>query len=113
MVLLKNDKQILPLKKETKIALVGPFANVQNQMFSMWAFRGDVQSVVTVHDGLKQEFDKVDYAEGSLITDEPVFLEKSRGYYNAEEQEKRVAEAVKLALSSDVVVAVLGEASNM
>jgi beta-glucosidase len=113
MVLLKNDKQTLPLKKEAKVALIGPFANVQNQMFSMWSFRGDVKSVVTIYDGLKQEFAQVDYAEGSLITDEPVFLEKSRGYYNAEEQEQMVAEAVKLAASSDVVVAVLGEASNM
>ncbi len=113
MVLLKNDKQALPLSKDTKIALIGPFANVQNQMFSMWAFRGDADSVISIYDGLKQQFKSVEYAEGSFITDEKVFLKKSRGYYNAEEQASMEDKAVKLAKSSDVVVAVLGEAMNM
>ncbi|MCW3804521.1 beta-glucosidase BglX [Plebeiibacterium marinum] len=113
MVLLKNDKQTLPLKREAKIALVGPFANIQNQMFSMWAFRGEADSVVTIYKGLQEEFDNVKYAEGSLITDEPVFLKKSRGYYNIDEQERLQEEAIELAKESDVVVAVLGEAMNM
>ena len=32
MVLLKNDKQVLPLKKDTKITLVKPIANASNNM---------------------------------------------------------------------------------
>ncbi|MBL4559357.1 MAG: beta-glucosidase BglX [Labilibaculum sp.] len=113
MVLLKNDNNVLPLNNESRIALIGPFANVKNQMFSMWAFRGETDSVVTILNGLKKQSSKVTYAEGSFVTNEPVFLKKSRAYYNEEEQKEMLANALDLAKKSDVIVAVLGEAMNM
>ena len=47
MVLLKNDN-ILPLKKNTKIALVGPFANDKENMLGSWHADGNPDDVVTL-----------------------------------------------------------------
>ncbi|WP_320019505.1 beta-glucosidase BglX [Labilibaculum manganireducens] len=113
MVLLKNENQTLPLSRQSKIALVGPLADVQNQMFSMWSFRGETDSIVTILNGLKKQQNKIVYTEGSFITDEPVFLGKSRGFYNDQEQAEMIAKAIEAANQSDVIVAVLGETSNM
>jgi beta-glucosidase len=113
IVLLKNDNNVLPLKKDCNIALIGPFANEQREMFSMWSFRGEPDRVITMLDGIKKHNPNVKYAEGTQVTDEPFFLKKSRKIYDKEEQEKLIAEALEIANKSDVVVLVLGEALNM
>lgn len=113
IVLLKNDKQTLPLAKNSKITLVGPFANNKQEMFSMWAFTGDSKSVVTLLDGIKKQSPEVIFAEGTQVSDDTIFNKKSRKTYDAERQLKLINEAVEMAGKSDVVVAVLGESASM
>lgn len=113
IVLLKNENNALPLKKDAKIALIGPFINEPSEMFSMWSFRGDVNYVITIEKGIKKQNPNVGFTKGTQITDEEYFLNKSRGFFDEDEQKQLVAEALDLAHKSDVVVVVLGEGQNM
>lgn len=113
IVLLKNDNQTLPLSKNSKIALIGPFANNKQEMFSMWAFTGDSKSVITILDGIKKLAPEVTYAEGTQVSDDTIFNKKSRKTFDMERQLKLINEAVELTGKSDVVVAVLGEPASM
>lgn len=113
IVLLKNANQTLPLSKNSKIALIGPFANNKIEMFSMWSFTGDSKSVITLLDGIKKQDTAVIYAEGTQVSDDTIFNKKSRKTFDAELQLKLMNEAIETAKNSDVVVAVLGEPSSM
>jgi beta-glucosidase len=122
IVLLKNDKQILPLKKSGKIALVGPLADSKADMLGTWAMGGEVEKVVSLLDGLKNvggNSVSVLHAKGCEFTDEPYLLKTMQSPLlptsekHAEElkrkAEEMIQEAVKLAKQSDVVVAAVGE----
>ncbi len=113
IVLLKNENDILPLKKDIKIALVGPFADNKQEMFSHWSFRGDTEHVVTMLEGIKKQNSNVSYAEGTQVTNDSIFLKKSRRIFDMEEQQKMVSEAVNISKDADVIVAVLGEQMTM
>lgn len=113
IVLLKNANQTLPLSKNSKIALIGPFANNKQEMFSMWSFTGDSKSVITILDGIKKQDPAVIYADGTQVSDDTIFNKKSRKTFDAELQLKLINEAIEAAKNSDVVVAVLGEPSSM
>ena len=123
MVLLKNDKQILPLKKSGTIAVIGPLANSRKDMIGTWAFNGG-DKVTSVVDGLKNiggSSVSVLYAKGSELTDNPL-LAKSDAFFSrpGEKQksgpvispEQLLKEALQTAEKADVIVAVLGESSS-
>src|SRR6266852_4879098 len=101
-VLLKNAglsgrAAVLPLSSETKsIALIGPLTDDAPDMQGSWAGQGRLQDVVTLREALTQRIGSshVRYAKGSEInggTDE------------------QLAEAVKTAEQSEVVILALGE----
>lgn len=102
MVLLKNEKNILPLKKTYKrIAVIGPLANSKTHPLGGWSAMGDSVDVTTVLEGLKNYVDKkidIAYAEGCKIDDN-----STAGFKNA----------VNIAKKSDVVVLCLGESRDM
>jgi beta-glucosidase len=120
MVLLKNDRLILPLKKSGTIAVIGPLANSKPDMIGTWAFMGNQDKVTTVADGIKNiggNTVKVLYAKGSELTDNPVLLKNNSpspmpGQQKQEQSvssEQLLKEALQVAAQSDVIVAVLGE----
>jgi beta-glucosidase len=121
VVLLKNEKQILPLKRTGTIAVVGPLAHSKGDMLGTWAMGGDANSISTVFEGISKaggESVKVVYAKGSEYTDDPSMLDlfnplAASGGNEAVELKKPadelLREAVNSAGRSDVVVAVLGE----
>lgn len=113
IVLLKNDNMTLPLKKNTKIALIGPWGDDQSEMSSMWAFAGETKTVVSFFNGIKNQNPNVVFSPGSFNTDDSVFIKKTRSYYNEEEQQKMESEALEVAKKADVIVAVLGESKTM
>ena len=47
-VLLKNENNILPLKKDAKIALVGPLADSRRNMLGTWSVSGDPEKAITI-----------------------------------------------------------------
>jgi beta-glucosidase len=113
MVLLENKNNTLPLNKNVKIALVGPFADNKTEMFSMWSPNGDEDNVVTLYDGIKKNHPNVSFAMGTQISNDSLLLNYTGWGYDAKEQKRLVDEAVALASKSDVVVAVLGETKGM
>jgi beta-glucosidase len=52
-VLLKNNKNTLPLKPAQRVALIGPLANDKNNMLGTWAVSGDPQMSVPVMTGMQ------------------------------------------------------------
>jgi beta-glucosidase len=112
-VLLKNERQVLPLKKNCKIALVGPFADDRSEMLSSWSPLGDVNSIISIYEGLKKVFSNVEYTQGSQINNDSLFNVKQKGKYDISLQKKLVNEALTIANKSDVIVAVLGESKEM
>ena len=105
IVLLENRNSILPLKKEQKIALIGPLADNPKDILGPWIPANDKDSVKLLLDnstgiyaGLKTAGVCVECAAGCAITGE---------------DESRIPEAVELAKGSDVAVLVLGEARDM
>jgi beta-glucosidase len=113
IVLLKNENNTLPLKKNTNIALIGPFANNQAEMFSTWTLKGDVKSVVTIYEGIKKIDSAVTYAEGTQVSDDTLLNRKRRMKFDSVKQQELVKEALDVAMKCDVIVAVLGESSAM
>lgn len=120
-VLLKNEKQLLPLKKSGTIALVGPLADSRRNMLGTWAVGGDWQKAVTVVEGIKSvagSGTNILYAKGANISDDPVFAKKVNVFGEEITIDPRSAgemmkEAVDIASKSDVIVAVMGEAADM
>ena len=95
-VTLLENNGILPLKAGMRIALVGPNAdNIYNQLGDYTAPQAEGK-VVTMLDGLLSRGASVKYVKGCAVRDE---------------SEDSIAEAVKAARASDVVVAVVGGSS--
>jgi beta-glucosidase len=124
MVLLKNDKHILPLKKSGTIAVIGPLGNSKGDMLGTWAMGGDPGKIATIVEGLKNIGGKdvnVLYSQGSDFTDNPQ-LAKSSNPLGAQGQqaskksvlspEQMLSDALETANKADIVVAVLGEPSS-
>jgi beta-glucosidase len=119
MVLLKNN-DVLPLKKEAKIALIGPLANNKENMVGTWSVSSDISKSISIYDGIKEVStnpENVKYAKGSNLVADPDLEERigmfgKNTYRDDRAESVMIAEAVSLAKNSDVVVAVLGEASE-
>ncbi|WP_258097706.1 beta-glucosidase BglX [Marinoscillum pacificum] len=120
IVLLKNEKGVLPLKKSGKIALIGPMANNIENMAGTWSVAGDFEKSISIIEGLKNavgENASIQYARGCNVVPD-ADLESRISIFgkptNRDErsEEALLAEALKVAKSSDVVVAIIGEASE-
>jgi beta-glucosidase len=120
-VLLKNNNQTLPLKKTGTLALIGPLANDKSNMLGTWAVSGDPQMSIPVLEGMKNAAGsgiKILYAKGANISDDTAFAKKINVFGTRIDIDKRTPEAMlnealSAAKKSDVVVAVVGEASEM
>lgn len=120
-VLLKNDRQALPLKKSGTIALVGPLANDRSNMLGTWAVSGDRNLSIPVLVGMKSVAGSgvnIIYAKGANISDDTLFAQKVNVFGTRIDIDKRspdemITEALDAAAKSDVIVAVVGEASEM
>lgn len=95
MVLLENRGEVLPLKKDCRIALVGPFADARRDMIGSWVHFSEWRRTSTFLEGLRARFgdDKVLYA---------------RGCDPRKAVEGGIAEAVAAAGKADVVLVALG-----
>ncbi|MFD0792965.1 beta-glucosidase BglX [Mucilaginibacter litoreus] len=121
-VLLKNENQILPLKKTgSSIALVGPLADNKRDMLGTWVIGGEWEKSVSVMEGIKHlvgENVTINYAKGSNITDDTTFMKRLNfgpGMVSLDKQspDEMIEDAVKAAKKSDVIVAVVGESQSM
>ncbi len=121
MVLLKNSNQTLPLSKNGAIALVGPLVDSRSNMPGTWSPTGDFNNAVTILEGFKNvvgDQANILYAKGANISDDPEFAEKinvfgQKIFIDERSPEQMLREAVAVSKKADVIVAVVGEASEM
>ena len=120
-VLLKNENQTLPLQRKGTIALIGPLANTASNMPGTWSVNADMSKVPTLLQGLTEvagDKVKIVHALGSNLIGDPNQQIWGTAHGRDIPRDNRpeseiIAEAVKIAEKADVVVAALGEASEM
>lgn len=102
MVLLKNEQQVLPLPRHGKtIALIGPFVKAISDHNGFWSFDwpDDSNRISTIYDAVaKKGTNTIVYAKGCGITDS-----STAGF----------AEAIRVAMQSDIIVFTAGEKRDM
>ena len=110
IVLLKNEKQLLPLKKKgQKIALIGPLAADKNSPLGNWRIAADNDTAVSVWEGMQA------YTGNTLVHEQGVRLvDKVPAGFHEEvaintTDNSGIPAAVVAAQEADVVVMVLGE----
>ena len=109
IVLLKNEKNLLPLKKSgQKILLLGSLAENKNSPLGSWRIASDNNSAISVLEGMQQyKGNDFKYIKGIQITkEEPTFLTEVQ--YNTTDR-TGFEEAKKAAKDAEVIVMVLGE----
>ncbi len=120
-VLLKNQGNVLPLKKNGTIALIGPLADATENMTGTWSVAANFSKSVSVINGLKEVVGnnaKVLYAKGSNLDEDSVIEERGTMFGKSLKRDRRPAgeilqEALAIASQSDVIVAALGESAEM
>jgi beta-glucosidase len=120
-VLLKNQDNILPLKKSGTIALIGPLANTRENMTGTWSVAARFSESISVLDGLTKAVGgnaKIVYAKGSNLDEDEVLETNSTMFGKSLHRDKRSAaelrdEAVRIAKTADVIVLAAGEAAEM
>lgn len=128
-VLLKNEGNLLPLKKSSKVALVGPLGDRAQDMLGCWSGNSEIVRPISLLEGLKEAvgpMGTVTFAEGSyLVADkelEKILVGNSMGFassggrrYGVHErsEEEMLQEAIAIAQKSDIIIAALGENINM
>lgn len=117
-VLLKNEGRILPLKKNKKIALIGPYAD-NIAILGSWSMFSDKSKIPTLKEAFENKIgaENVFYAKGSEILEEKEInqiLSTDGGNIihieNEKEREKElIEEAVEVAKKADIIVLAIGE----
>ena len=109
IVLLKNDKELLPLRKSgQKIGLIGALANDKTSPLGSWRIAADDNTAVSVLEGLQKYKDnQLTYAKGADVAiGRTQFVWETK--INTTDK-SGFAEAIALAKQVDVIVMVLGE----
>jgi beta-glucosidase len=115
-VLLKNEN-LLPLARKGSIALVGPLADAKENMVGTWSVSADVSKATSLLAGLTEVAGtgvQVRYAKGANVSEDSALEARTSVFGKPWQRDPRhpdtlIAEAVRLAKQSDVVVAALGE----
>lgn len=121
MVLLKNENQLLPLKKSGTIAVVGPLANSRENMGGTWSVATKQDRSNSFLEGLKTvvaDKAKVVYAKGSNLDYDAEFEAKATMFDKGLQRDNRssqemLQEALEVSKNADVILAVLGESAEM
>jgi beta-glucosidase len=109
IVLLKNEKALLPLNKSgQKIAVIGALANDKTSPLGSWRIAADDNSAVSVLEGMKKyKGNEITYAKGADVTvGRTQFIWETK--INMTDKSE-FAEALATAKGADIVVMVLGE----
>ena len=119
-VLLKNNNSMLPLQRKGRIALVGPLANTASNMSGTWSVAARLTENRTLVEAMREAVAgkaEVLYAKGSnLMYDaqrEANATMFGREMRDSRSDKEMLDEAVAVAKDADVIVAAVGEASEM
>ncbi len=126
-VLLKNEpstggkEAVLPLKRQGTVAVIGPLGNSRSNMPGTWSVAARLDRSPSLYEGLKEiagDAVEVLYAKGSNLTDDAAYEERATMFGRSLNRDGRTAdelleEALEVAGKADVIVAALGESSEM
>ena len=119
-VLLKNDGNILPLQKKGKIALIGPLGNTNTNMPGTWSVAATFERYKSLYQAMRDAVGnkaEVTYAKGSNIYYNKQ-IEANGSMFGRDIRDNRdpkvmLDEALNIAKDADVIVAAIGETSEM
>ena len=120
-VLLKNNEQTLPLTKRGTIAVIGPLADTRANMPGTWSVAADLSKPATLLESITEvsgNAAKVTYAKGSNLIADAAYEERATMFGRSLNRDQRsdkalLDEALQVARTADVIVAALGESSEM
>ena len=142
-VLLKNDNQTLPLKPTGTIAVIGPLADTRSNMPCTWSVAAVLDRSPSLIEGLREMVSRMDemplnqpnepwyiplmenganinllYAKGSNLISDAAYEERATMFGRSLNRDNRtdaelLKEALETANKADVIVAALGESSEM
>ena len=117
-VLLKNDHQLLPLKKEGSVALIGPLADTRNNMAGTWSVAQTPDRYATLRESMAKALEgkaKLLYAQGCNVWyDEQLQKNGELGKTIARGDDAELkAQALNIAQQADVIVCAMGETADM
>ena len=116
-VLLKNENHVLPLKKQGKIALIGPLANDRANLCGTWC----VAMAPERYSTLKESMERALKGKAQLLYAQGCNIASDDALQKAGEQGKKImrvddaqakAEALAVAAQADVIIAAMGEAAE-
>lgn len=100
-ILLKNDKEVLPLQPSVKtVAVVGPMANAPYEQLGTWIFDGEKARTQTPLNAIKE-----------MVGDKVQVIYETGLAYSREKNPASVAKAAAAAARADVILAFVGEES--
>ena len=120
-VLLRNEKGVLPLRRSGTIALIGALADSRANMFGTWSVAADLERGESLLEAMRASVGDratIVYARGSNLIDDAQYEKNATMFGRAIKRDERgeqaiIDEAVRIASRADVVVAALGESSEM
>ncbi len=117
-VLLKNKAGLLPLKKQGRIALIGPLADTRANMAGTWCVAYTPDKYSTLKEGFERALKgkaELLYAQGcNLMADSARQRAAEFGKTIARGDDARLkAEAIETARQADVIVCAMGESADM
>lgn len=120
-VLLKNEKNTLPLKKTGSVALIGPLANTGSNMPGTWSVNAELENTQSLLEGMKEVLgSKVNIVHhlGTNLVEDAQYQEWATMFgrqipRDNRPEEEIIREAVNTAQQADVIIAALGESSEM
>ncbi|MGV3763479.1 beta-glucosidase BglX [Parapedobacter sp.] len=120
-VLLKNDQHLLPLKKTGTVALIGPLANTGSNMPGTWSVSADLAHSPSLLAGMREVLgDQVNiiHHHGSNLLEDASYQERATMFGRTIPRDERpeadiLTEAMAVAQEADVIIAALGESSEM
>ena len=113
-----NNERVLPLKKQGRIALIGPMADNRINMAGTWAPTATNERYATLKEAMEKALAgkaTVSYAQGCNFTSDST-LQKDGGFYRATPFKDATLlrrEALDIARDADVIVCAMGESAEM
>ena len=112
---------VLPLKKQGTVAVIGPLGNTRSNMPGTWSVAARLNDYPSLYEGLKEMMAgkvNITYAKGSNLIGDAAYEERATMFGRSLNRDNRtdqelLDEALKVAAGADVIVAALGESSEM
>jgi beta-glucosidase len=123
-VLLKNEPAKTgqaPLLPKGTVAVIGPLANTRSNMPGTWSVAARLNDYPSLYEGLKEMMAgkvNITYAKGSNLIGDAAYEERATMFGRSLNRDNRtdkelLEEALKVAADADIIVAALGESSEM